>query len=153
MLQPTNYNLPTKRGFTLIEMMLSVATIGIMAGMAIPIYQSFQMRNDLDIMTVEIAQTLRRAQVLSQAVDGDISWGVKIQNDSLVLFKGISYIARDTSFDEMFEMPLTITPSGMTEVIFTKFSGWPQTTGTTTLTSNNNETRTITINTKGMVSY
>jgi len=44
-------------------------------------------------------------------------------------------------------------PSGITEVVFTKFTGLPQTAGTITLTSSTNEMRNIVINQKGMVSY
>ena len=141
------------KGFTLLEVLLSIAAIAIIAEISVPLYQSFQARNDLDIATVEIAQTLRRTQVLSQSVDGDTSWGVSVQSGSITLFKGTSYAARDTNFDEVFEVPTSITPSGVSEIVFTKFSGNPQTTGTITLTSNTNETRTITINAKGMVNY
>ncbi len=140
-------------GFTLIEILLSVAAITIIAGISIPVYQSFQVRNDLDIATVEIAQSARRAQTLSQAVDGDTSWGIKIQSGSIVVFKGVSYAARDITFDEVFDVLTSITPSGVSEIVFAKFTGLPQTTGTITFTSNANETRTITINAKGVVSY
>ena len=140
-------------GFTLLEVLLSVSVIGIIAGIAIPVYQSFQTRNDLDIAAAAIAQSLRRAQVLAEAVDGDISWGVFVASGALTLFQGTSYAARNSSFDEVFEVPTSITPSGVAEVVFAKFTGLPQTTGTVTLTSTNNETREITINAKGMVSY
>ena len=140
-------------GFTLIEMLLSIAAIGIIAGISIPVYQSFQVRNDLDIATVETVQTLRRGQVLAQAVDGDTGWGVKIQGGSITLFKGTSYAGRDSNFDEVFDMPGAIVPTGVTEVVFAKFTGLPQAIGTATFISNTNETRTITINAKGMVSY
>ena len=141
------------KGFTLIEVLLSIAAIAIIAGISVPIYQSFQVRNDLDIATVEIAQSARRVQTLSQAVDGDTSWGINIQSGSMVVFKGTSYTARDAAFDEVFDVPTSITPSGISEVVFAKFTGLPQTIGTITLTSNANETRIITINAKGMVSY
>lgn len=140
-------------GFTLLEVLLSIATITIIAGMSVPVYQSFQVRNDLDIATVTTAQSLRRAEVLATAVDGDTSWGVKIQLGSVTVFKGVSYATRDATFDELFDVPGSLTPSGVSEVVFTKFTGIPQTTGTITFTSNANETRTITINAKGMVSY
>lgn len=140
-------------GFTLIEVMLSLAAIGIIAGISVPIYQSFQVRNDLDIATIELAQGARRAQLLAQAVDGDTSWGIKIQSGSLAIFKGTSYAARDATFDELFEVPTSLTPSGVSEIVFTKFTGLPQITGTMTLTANTNEARTITINAKGLVSY
>lgn len=140
-------------GFTLIELLLSISVIMIIAGMSAPIYQSFQVRNDLDIATVTIAQSLRRAEVLAQAVDGDTNWGVDIRTGSITVFKGASYATRDTAFDELFDVPTSITPSGASEVVFAKFTGVPQTTGTITLTSNANETRIITINAKGTVSY
>ena len=140
-------------GFTIIELLLSVSIITIIAGISVPIYQSFQVRSDLDIAAVSTAQSLRRAQVLSQAVDGDTSWGIKIQSESIMVFKGESFATRDTTFDELFSVPTSITPSEVSEVVFTKFTGLPQTTGIITFTSNANETRTITINAKGMVNY
>lgn len=140
-------------GFTLIEILLSIAAIAIIAGIAVPVYQSFQVRNDLDIAAVEIVQTLRRAQILSQAVDGDIDWGVYVQGGSITLFKGASYAARDINFDEVFEVPASIIPSGISEIVFTKFSGNPRIISVIMLTSNTDETRNISINPKGMVSY
>lgn len=142
-----------RRGFTLIEVLMAVATIGLIAGIGVPVYQSFQVRNDLDIAATSFVQSLRRAQILAGAVDGDTGWGVRIQLGSITLFRGASYVARDATFDEVFQAPTGIAPSGAQEIVFAKFTGLPETTGTTVLTSNTNETRTITINTKGTVSY
>ena len=143
----------SKKGFTLLEVLLSLAAIALISGISIPVYQSFQARNDLDIAATTYAQTLRRAQVLSRAVDGDIAWGVYIVSGSITLFKGTDYGTRDSNFDEVFEMPASITPSGIAEIIFTKFTGLPQTTGSVTLTSYTNETRIITINARGTINY
>jgi prepilin-type N-terminal cleavage/methylation domain-containing protein len=141
------------RGFTFIEILLVISLMSITAGISIPVYQSFQTRNDLDISGVTVAQTLRRAQLLSQASSGDISWGVNIATSSITLFKGISFFNRDVGYDEIFFMPSSISISGLQEIVFDKFTGEPQSIGTTTLTSINNETRSININTKGTVSY
>lgn len=141
------------RAFTLLEVMLSLAAIAVIAGISLPVYQSFQVRNDMDIAATTIAQSCRRAAVLAQASDGDTSWGVRIQSGSITLFKGANYAARDATFDEFFSMPTSITPSGLSEIVFAKFTGMPTATGTTTLTSSINENRTISINAKGMVSY
>lgn len=148
-----NYRLQKIKGFTFIEILLVVALISITAGISIPIYQSFQTRNDLEISGITIAQTLRRAQLLSQAVDGDISWGVNITVGNITLFKGESFSLRYAEFDEVFSMPTSISVSGLEEIIFEKFTGEPQNTGTTTLTSINNEKRSININSKGTISY
>lgn len=143
----------TKAGFTLLEVLLSIAAITIITGISIPVYQSIQVRNDLDIAATTIAQNARRAQALAQASDGDTSWGVHVQSGDVTLFQGPSYAGRNTAFDEVSGVPTSITPSGISEVVFAKFSGLPTSTGTATLTSNTNETRNITINSKGMVNY
>lgn len=142
-----------KKGFSLIEMLLSVALVTILFSIAVPPYLSFYKKNDLDISQGTIGQTLRRAQLLSQAVDGDTTWGVRVESGNIVLFKGVSYAARDTAYDEAFDLVPTITPSGIQEVVFSKFSGEPQQTGTITLTLDSGEVRNITINEKGTVGY
>jgi prepilin-type N-terminal cleavage/methylation domain-containing protein len=140
-------------GFTLLETLLSIAIIGLIAGMGVPVYQSLQVRNDLDIGVTTIAQIARRAQLLAEASDGDSNWGVYISSGVIVLFKGINYVARDATYDEIFSLPTSITSSGTSEFVYEKFTGLPQITGSVILTSNTNETRTITINEKGTVSF
>jgi len=141
-----------KRGFTLPELLLSVAIIGALAGLSLPVYRSLMVKNDLDIAAVTVAQSARRAQVLSQSVDGDTGWGFKVQTGSIVIFKGTSYSARDANFDETFDIAGSIGVSGATETVFVKFTGFPQTTGTVNV-STETDSRSVTINEKGMVSY
>jgi prepilin-type N-terminal cleavage/methylation domain-containing protein len=152
-LPPTTYPLQPSHGFTLIEAILVVAMIGILTGISVPLSQNFQNRNELDIAANATAQSLRRARVLSQSVAGDTSWGVKIQTGSVVMFKGASYATRDTTFDETFTIPSNLTISNLSEVVFTKFTGLPQSTGTTTITSLQNESKNITINSQGRISH
>ncbi|MCA9364015.1 prepilin-type N-terminal cleavage/methylation domain-containing protein [Candidatus Kaiserbacteria bacterium] len=142
-----------KRGFTLIELLLSVALIAAIGGIGAPVYQSFQVRNDLDVAAVTLAQTLRRAQLLSQAVDGSSTWGVSVTSGSITLFRGADYASRDVGYDEVSGVPLTITPSGVSEIVYTTITGEPQTTGTITLTASIGEMRTITLNEKGTITY
>ena len=141
------------RGFTLLEMLLSIAIIAILAGLSVPIYQSFEARNDLDIATVTAVQSLRRAQVLSEAVLNDSSWGVHIATSSVTIFKGASFTGRDSSYDEQISSAQSVAYSGLSDVVFSKLLGMPSATGTIMATSTTNETRTININAKGAISY
>lgn len=142
-----------KKGFTLVEVLLSLALIALIAGISIPVFQGLQTRNDLDVAANTIAQSMKRAQVLAQAVNSNDTWGVYIQEGNVTIFKGTDYASRDMSFDEISSISSTITKSGIDEVIFSEFYGEPQTTGTITLTSINEETRELAINEKGTVNY
>lgn len=133
--------------------MITLAIAAILFAFSVPIYQLLQNRNDLDIASNTIAQDYRRAQLLSQAVYGDTTWGVKIQTGHVTIFSGNNYETRSPDSDEDLTISPSITVSGDEETVFAKLTGFPQTTGTLTLTSVNNETRTLTINEKGIVSY
>lgn len=143
----------TKKGFTLLELLLAVVIMSLLAGLSVPIYQSFQVRNDLDVAAAAVAQDLRRAQMLSEAVDGDVGWGVHVQSGSIRVFKGTVYATRDSAFDEVFDIPTSITATGTQEFIFSRLTGEPQATGTLIFNSTTNETRMISVNSKGVVSY
>jgi prepilin-type N-terminal cleavage/methylation domain-containing protein len=140
-------------GFTLIEMLLSVALLAMMAGILAPVYHAFRVRNDLDVAAMTIAQNFRRAALAAEARDGASTWGVHIQPGAITLFRGTSYASRVTASDEVSELPADIAPSGLSETVFALMTGFPQSVGTVTLTSNTNETRIITINAKGAISY
>ncbi len=140
-------------GITLIEILLSVSVLGLLAGLATPVYQSFQVRNDLEVAKNTAVQSLRRAQVEAQSGVGDSPWGVYFGDGDITLFKGASFATRSAGFDEFFDVPASIVRTGLSEVVFSKLEGVPSATGTVTLTSNTNETRNITINAKGMVDF
>lgn len=143
-----------ERGFSLIEMLLSVTIIGVLVGLSLPVYRSFQSSNDLDLTTQSVAEMLRRAQIYARGMKSDSQWGVRVVAGNAVLFKGASYASRDATFDETMTIAPAVSVGGLTDILFTKLTAAPSTTGNITLTDTNiNDTRTITLNAKGMVSY
>lgn len=142
-----------QRGFTLVEMLLSVGLIATLAALSLPLYATFVNKDDLDLTTQVTANALRRAQLYSRAAKGDSAWGVAVTSGAVVMFEGATYASRDTTADETNTIPGSITPSGSAEVDFAKLTGVPAATASITLTSNTNDTRTITVNAKGMVDY
>ena len=121
--------------------------------MSVPAYDALQVRTDLDSAVSSLAQSYRRAQVLSQSGNGDTSWGVRVATGSILIYKGASYASRDMLYDENTSVSPSILFGGISEVTFSRLYGLPNLTGTTTLTSARNETRTIIINQKGSISY
>jgi prepilin-type N-terminal cleavage/methylation domain-containing protein len=142
-----------QRGFSLVEILLSLALLALVAGIGAPLFVSFQNRNDLDVASVTLVHAMRRAQLLARAVSQDSDWGVSIGTSTITLFQGSSYAARVVASDEISSISPAITKSGILEYVFSKFTGYPQAIGTTTLMSVQNETRIITINAKGTISY
>jgi type II secretory pathway pseudopilin PulG len=133
------------------ELLLSITIIGILAGLSAPFYETFVRRNDLDITTQQLSSALRRAQSYARVGDMDSAWSVEIAGGNITLFKGTSYGSRDTNYDESTDIPDSITPSGISEVQFAKFTSLPNATGTFTLTSSTNDVRTVVVNAQGMV--
>jgi hypothetical protein len=86
---------------------------------------------------------------------GDSGWGVFITTGSVVLFRGSSYGSRDILYDESSTVPTTITPSGLSQVVFDKFTGKPvaTATGNILLVSVAHETSTVNINSRGTITY
>ena len=142
-----------QKGFSLIEVLLSLTMIGMLAGVSLPIYNSFAVRNDLDLTTQQVANALRRAQTYARGMQENSAWSVRVESSAVTVFKGTNFGARDTAFDEPTPIPSSMSVSGLTQVQFAKLTAAPNTTGSIVLTSTNNDERTITINTKGMVDY
>lgn len=135
-----------RRGFALLEVILVVGLVGAIAGVGIPLYRDYQIRNDLNLATEQVTQGLARARLLSQSAQNDDSWG--FYAPAGVLYKGDSYETRDPAFDETYPMPSTIGIQGLFEVNYGKIAGTPSETGQITLTTINDETRNVLIEVK-----
>ncbi len=138
----------------MLEMLLSIAIIGIIAGLSAPVFVAYSNRQDLAQAEKNIADALRRAQQYSSQERGNSQWGVRFQTGSVTVFKGASYAARDAGFDEIDTLPSTITMSYSGDIVFSQLYGLPNTTLTQVLTSSlESTTQTVTMNAKGVVEY
>jgi prepilin-type N-terminal cleavage/methylation domain-containing protein len=143
----------SQRGFTLIEVLLSVTILAMLVGLSLPVYETFVRRNDLDLTAQATVSAIRRAEAYSRSVNQDSQWGIELVAPGITVFKGDTYATRDAAFDEIIMLPNSISVSGISEIVFAKLSATPNATGTISFTTTTNDTRTITINGKGMVSY
>lgn len=142
-----------RMGFTLFEMLLVVTVLSLLLGIGIPIYLTFQSRNEVAIAAHTAVESLRRASLLAEGMEGDSSWGSLATTSRIIVFKGSGFSTRDPSFDEFFDISPSVSISGTAEFVFEKFTGMPLTAGITTFTSVNGETREVNVNTKGTISY
>lgn len=140
-------------GFTLIETVLTVAVLGVAVSVGAALLGSFQGRADLDGVQTTLVSMLRRAQTLSLTASEDASWGVHIENGVFTLFKGPTWSTRNTSRDEVYLLPQSVTSSGLSQVVFAQITGIPDTTGTTTLTGKGGGESRVVINTAGTVEF
>ena len=154
-LKAISYKLKANNGFTLIEVLLSIALIALVVGLSLPVYGSFQARNNLDIAANTVVHSLRRAEIKSLAVEEDSRWGVRIEEKKVIIFKGDSFVGRNPDFDEAIDFSPGIQSSneGLKEITFSKLSGSPSTSGTIILKSSTEEKREIRINEKATISY
>ncbi len=143
----------SQHGFTLVELLLSVAIMTMLIGLSLPVYETFVRRNDLDLTAQNIAGAIRRAETYARGAKNDSTWGIEFLSSGVTIFKGSTYSTRDTSYDETVSLPGSVSISGDSEMIFSKLSGAPDAAGTVSLSSSTNDTRTIAVNAKGMVSY
>jgi|GEM_PF-660028 len=133
-----------RSGFSIIEVVVTIGVLSIMTGLSVPVFRTYQIRNDLNLATEQSTQGLARAKLLSQTRERDSEWGFFVPTGTL--YKGVSYEARDTNFDEVYPMPSTITTSGsILEVSFGKGDGLPSQTGSIVLTALDGEYRTIVV--------
>lgn len=138
-------------GFTLMEVLLSIALVSLIFGIASPVVYSLKMENDLNVAVEYSLSAMRRAFLLSRASTNNTSWGVYTQTGTITLFQGTSYALRDVNYDEVMNIAGHITFAGVTEEVFAKSSGIPSASGNLRFSSSNNSIRAITITSDGAV--
>lgn len=148
-----------KKGFTVIEIVLVLALIGILLGMSILYYGNTQVRADIDSQASNIVHYLRLAQSGASSGLNDKSHGIHFEAASYTTFEGDSYNQADPENFKI-DLPATMTINaislngGGNDVIFSKTDGDTANYGTISLNSAQiNKTITITITSVGTINY
>jgi len=141
------------KGLTLFEILIVIGIIAILLSLTLPLGLDFYRSQQLETQSQGVIQALRRAQLKAMSVESDSAFGVHLTDDNYTLFKlskGEIYATRDANFDEVFDLPMIITVSGLNEVVFSKLEGKPNITGDIIVSSDGN-TATININELGRI--
>jgi prepilin-type N-terminal cleavage/methylation domain-containing protein len=139
-------------GFTLLEVLLSVAVIALLAGISMPVYELFYSSNQLDLDTQTVVEQMDRAESYARASVGDSDWGVRLEQGSVILFQGSSYGSGDPDLEESADISPSTTWEGQDEFIFLKYTGLPFKIEDVKIIANE-DFRTISVNTNGTISY
>lgn len=138
------------KGFTIIELLMVIAIVAILGATIIPLSANFLVRSNLENKTNEVVSHLRTAQINTLAGKEDSQWGVNITSTQIILFKGSSYAARDSTFDQIFSIPGSVTIT-QDEIVFSKLTGNPDATASLTVIAGGAGSKTVTVNEVGTV--
>lgn len=145
-------NFHCSKGFTLIELLLLIAIIAIIAGLSMPFYSNYVVRGHLKNTSASLVSSIEKAQSYTKSGRLNDQWGVYISGSTFTLYKGSSFTARDTNFDESYDIPGSLIPSGLSEITFDHLRGETSNTGSITITATNGDTITIQVDSSGIQS-
>ena len=146
----------TKKGFTLIELIMVSTYMIIIVSAVFSFQQGLLQSTNLRTKTNEIIQTLRLNQAKAISSDQDSQWGVYFGTDNFIAFKGENYVTRDPSFDEIIELPNTLSISnislngGVSNITFEKVNGNTDNYGSIQI-NDNNRSKSVSINPRGVI--
>jgi prepilin-type N-terminal cleavage/methylation domain-containing protein len=143
-------NNPSRRGFSLLEILLVIALMTVIVGIGTPALSRLFYRNNLNLDAENIKTDLYLAQTRAKAGENNSAWGVYLDGASSTIFSGTSYAFRDISFDETNFLSGTIASGSLNEIMFQEISGRPTASGTITLNLSG-ETENIKINGYGLI--
>jgi len=145
-------------GFTLIELLVVISILIILGAVVITTFKSFQARQVLELSVKEVRQMFELARSQTLASVNDSGYGVHVDSDKAVLFKGTSYSAsapENVSFNldkRVTISKISFTPEG-SDIVFSRGSGDPSASGyiEISLTSDINTKKKITLTSTGIL--
>lgn len=144
----------SRRAFTLVELVISLAVIAIIGGIGISALLNARDSKNLDVISDGIEATLSQARSDAIAGKNSSSFGVEFESGSYTFFMGSTY-SGGTAPSGVTLLPGgwvigTSTSNGVSYIVFNHLTGTAQATGTITV-SKGSLTRTITIGPAGTI--
>ncbi len=112
-----------KKGFTLIELIIVVGLVIMLSSLTLPVGFNFFQESTLRDQARNLESSLRKAQAVAISGRGDANAGIKIAENSYIIFEGSSYENRRSSLDIIIPFSISISPGGNDEIVFEKTTG------------------------------
>lgn len=136
------------KGFTLIEVLLTISLVAIAAMMSSIFYGRFIFSQSIMVVSDQLEGSLREAQAYSMAGKDNVQWGVAIEAQNIILFQGDSFATRDREMDTVSTIDHGVTVAASSETVFARMTGVPDT-QTVFVISDGHETKTYTLGASG----
>lgn len=117
----------SKRGFTILEIMVVIAVIGILSVIGLVTFTSSRDTRQLTATAQNILGVLRSAQAKTLAGEGGTAWGVHLSDSRFVLFQGVDF--GSAVYTENYDIPAGLAigninlAGGATDIIFNRVDG------------------------------
>lgn len=131
-------------GFTLFEIIIVIAILAILGAIVVFDFVSFKKTSDLNNNVQEFVSILRLAQNKTLSSENYSQYGVYIDTgvspNQYILFKGIDYGSRPTSFDQVYSLQdnlefYNISLGGGNKIVFDRLTGNSENFGTVSIRS------------------
>jgi prepilin-type N-terminal cleavage/methylation domain-containing protein len=146
-----------KRGFSLIELLIVLAIMGILTGIVLSTFQVYKKSQALDKDVETIVETLRQARSQTLSSQNASKYGVHITSTAITLFVGSTYSAGSASNQDfslqVSDAVLSINlVGGGSDVVFNRLTGDTSQSGSVVISSASiSRTKTVTIYSTGLV--
>jgi len=141
-----------KSGFTVFEIIFVMGFFVFLGAISLPFSIDAYQHYILSTETQMMVSILRRAQDMAMANKYEDSFGISIQENQYVLFRGTSYLSRTISFDEIYPKAKSIAIAPSNDIVFESVSGEPDEAVMLTF-SNTNSSQKIDINSQGAINW
>ncbi len=128
-------SLQSKRGFTLIEILLVIVMMAVLVTMVVLSFNKLGSSQALDKSATTVVSVLSEARALTLSASQDARYGVSLQDNQVVLFRGATYATSTTG-----NVFTPLHPSvgirnvslagGASSVVFNRLTGGTSQTGT-----------------------
>ena len=141
-----------RSAFTLIEILTAVFVFIIIIAISIPITTDFYRSYAMNAEITSLISVLRRAQSFSMVRPHEGHFGVRVENEKIILFKGEIFSERDSSFDEVHKTSYITSITGPSDIVFKPLSGSPSS-SSTWIISSGSYSKTVLVNNHGVVEW
>lgn len=140
------------KGLTMLEILTSIAVIAVVVVIVVSALAVFRRSADLNSAVDGVYAQLREARRRTIESKDASRWGVHVESSRTTLFKGATY-SSGAADNEVSGLPSTVTIAGPTDIVFKRLSGDTDNSGTLTLTSiqDTSKTKTIIIRSSGLI--